>query len=231
MNAARSRLPAIAPLILLSLSYAPGALAGLVSYANDQSAWLGAIGGASAISVSEDFNSFTSDVLIEGSSLDLGPLTISASSSGVTLFNRIDAPPHSSGQANQNGSASYYGLNNVNFTFATALAAVGFDYLDQGSPEQAYNLTVNLLGGGSQVFNLGVPGTAEFRGFVATEGDLISSIAWAQGPSTSTFSVDNILMAESLLVSELPVPPALALIGLGVAGLFGLRRRPLRAGD
>lgn len=167
--------------------------AGIVTFIgnNTQASWESAIGGVGAITGTEDFNSFTSDVPGNNAVLDLPLFTITSASSNDN-FNIIDAPVHSTGQANQNGTTSFLGLQNVTIDFKDDLTALAFDYIDSGGASQNYGLRVNFSGGGSDTFFLGNPNPVEFRGITTNNGTLIDSITWILPSSPSPFSVDNV---------------------------------------
>ncbi len=206
--------------------FAAQAHASLLTYYGiaGEAAWLTRIGGSGAVTDTEDFNSFTRDVLIEGRSFDVGAFTITASGNGNTTFNRIDVPPYESSQANQDGTPSFYGLHNVTLDFAENLSAFALGFLDSGSPIQAYDIRVDFTDGSSQIIQFGVPRSAEFRGLATTEGQLIDSISWLRsGVATSPFSIDN----TRLVAARVPEPAMLALFGLSLAALgFARSRRP-----
>ena len=208
--------------LALSLAVAMPAQAGVMTFFDDEAGWLTAIGGAGNITQTEDFNSYVADVLIEGSSFDVGDFTISANGTGNNSFNRIDAPAHEATQANQNGTASYYGLHDVDFAFDNPLEAVALDWLDSGGSSQIYDIVIGFTDSTSTVVQFGISGTAAFRGLVATGGQLIESLTWVRSGSTSPFSVDNVRMVSG--AAPIPAPVSLGLSFIGLLG-FTLERR------
>ena len=195
------------------------AWAGLVIYIGDseQTAWEAAIGGVTAISGTEDFNLFTSDVPGDGTTIDLPLLTISAFADD-SQWNRIDVSPDEQAQADQDGTPSFLGLKDVTFDFKQDLVAVGFGWLDNGIESQIYTLQVNFTDSSSSSFSIGVTTGPEFRGFVATEGALIDSLTWLPTSNYSPFSVDDIRLVA------VPEPSTALLVGMGLVAMSASRR-------
>jgi hypothetical protein len=192
--------------------------AALTTFINDQAGWLAQIGGAGAITGTEDFNSFGVDVSVHNTTLNLPLLSITASSANPS-FNKIDVPPFFNVQADQDGTPSFLGYQNVTIDFAQNLTALEFGYLDAGGLSQVYSLQVNFVGGGSSTFSLGIHDPEVPIGLAADGGTLIDSITWVLSPTASPFSVDNIRL------SAVPVPAAVWLFGSGLIGLIGVARR------
>jgi hypothetical protein len=182
----------------------------------EEANWLAAIGGAGAITATEDFNSFSSDVPGNDTTLVFDHFSITAS--GSPTRNLVDAPPYVEGQANQDGTPSYFGDNSVLIDFDDDLVGVGFGYLDGGGESQNYQLRVTLTDASTFTFFMGNPNAADFRGIVATEGQLIDSIEWL-GPE-SPFSVDNF----SLAATAVPEPASGMLLAVSL-GMIATRRK------
>lgn len=195
------------------------AQAAIITFIDDLAGWEAQIGGIGSITGTEDFNSFGTDVSGHNATINLPLFSITSSSTNSSL-NKIDVPPYSNAQADQNNTPSFLGFQNVTIDFTQNLTALGFGYLDAGAiSSQSYSLQVNLVGGGSSTFALGNPNPEIFIGLVADAGMQIDSITWVLPPNPSPFSVDNFRLVA------VPIPPALYLFGGGILGLVTVARR------
>jgi PEP-CTERM motif len=87
---------------------------------------------------------------------------------------------------------------------------------------QSVSITLTLSDGTTVPFT---PTSAadSFRGFVSTSP--ITSLVFS-GPGASLYAgLDNFTVGAAAPVVEVPEPTSLALVGLGIAGLFAARRR------
>ncbi len=199
--------------------------AGIVTFIGnaEQANWESAIGGVGAITGTEDFNSFTSDVFGNNTVLDLPLFTITSASSNGN-FNIIDVPAQNA-QANQDGTPSFLGLQNVTIDFKEDLTALAFGYIDSGADTQNYGLRVNFSGGGSDTFLLGNPNPVEFRGITTNNGTLIDSITWILPASPSPFSIDNVrVLSVNGGGGAVPEPTSIGLMVMALV-FFYLRNK------
>jgi hypothetical protein len=165
-----------------------------------------------------DFNSITSDIIIDpqagGSSFDAGPFTISEIGSQQT-YTRIDATPFFGGLT-VNGTTNLLssiqsGTSRVTqLTYDSPILAWGAD-----SKAASSSVTVHYAIGGVGTISHPTSTTAGFFGFVST--DSFSSISITSS-GARLVGFDNIS-------SAVPIPGAVWLLGSGLIGIVGIRRK------
>jgi hypothetical protein len=152
-----------------------------------------------------------------------GPVTFAPDSSG-TLWVFGD-----NYYANTFGGAAFIsaqeglvnGSNNVTATLAPGVTAIGFSYGPADAAGEAITVTIN----GSGSYNLAIPAvfaTADFVGF--TSDTPITSVAFTeQGLGMDIIQFE--LGTANPAVSPAPEPASMLLLGLGLMGLAGVRRK------
>ncbi len=110
-------------------------------------------------------------------------------------------------------------------TFNTNQSAFGFDTNQLMGTR--ITVQINFAGGGSFTDSLSIlpptGGTPEFFGFQSSATD-IASVNIFGNDSTFAFAVDNFRFAAGP-TTQVPEPASLLLLGLGLAGLAGARRK------
>jgi hypothetical protein len=198
------------------LAATPIANASLLVF-TDRTTWLAAAAGTAQLS--EDFNSFTSDVLYGSLPAAAGFLTLSVVNGNSDNSWRIDAIP-----------ATFSTIPSVNgTTFATVLAAkgyggtrlsfnsiraFGFDYAGASYSTSPGLLTTSR----GDAISIGVTsiGTKSFLGVIFTAGETFTSLTLS---STGAFAagIDNVSAFAPAPVPELPTA---LLLAAGIAGVF-----------
>jgi len=173
----------------------------------------------------EDFSSSATSMVTSNFSQAFNGFTIDATTHGelVGVTNTIAACQNTSICApydNQN----YFGWRNSDgghgpdLSFNGITSAIGFDFFNS-DPTDDYQVLVNgLLVGRFNKSNAG------FFGIVATAGSNISSFQIlhdSTGGYVGGAGIDNVRVATTAV----PEPSSLAIIGLGLFGLFGANRR------
>ena len=186
---------------------------------DDRGAWEAAVGSPDFL---VDFNSYTTDTYFLNSPIDLGPLTIEATGPDTPSWNLIDTSPfEQSGSANGTPDAYFYVDDRDDpplvgkITFDAPVDAWGFDIRNAGN---LYALYMDLeTPSGIQTLSLFEPTSDVFFGVLLYEG--MSSITF-RNEYADGFRIDNIAA-----VTAVPEPSTLLLIGTGLVGLVGFRRK------
>jgi hypothetical protein len=88
-------------------------------------------------------------------------------------------------------------------------------------------ITVNLLGGGTQVYNLGVDNGQNFLTILATGTDRITSVDINSNVGVNAIDIDDgrQFRISGLGATPVPEPGTLALFAAGLIGIQRLRRK------
>lgn len=128
------------------------------------------------------------------------------------------------------GKATYWSSTEQQLHFSPGITAFGaeFDLSSTGSFGawgSGAGITVAYNEGGSEFFNLS-PGTFNgfnFWGFVAQSGLTISTIELTEG--TGNVGGGEHGWIDNVRVSQVPIPAATWLVGIGLLGIVGVRRK------
>ena len=191
----------IAVVGMVGLLAAPVANALVTTYTTEAS-WLTAVGSGSVL---ENFN----DPVFAG---PLTSITGGSFQSGTNAFS---------------GQQVYGGVigtgSTMTFNFSTAISALGgfWDLAGPGGPGS--NITLNLIGGGTEVFSNYFSRTlaGSFQGFTASSAFNSMTLSEGTGCCQETFQLEN------LRISPVPEPEtyAMFMVGLGLIGFMARRRK------
>lgn len=206
MNALGRIFRSIACSMFLLGLMAPLGNAAITTYTTEDS-WLTAVGGTSFL---EDFNDATlhpSIISITGGSENTFPFAGTSAFVGQQVFR---------GQTTE--------FDAITFSFSTALFGLGgfWDLAGPGGP--GANLTLNLIGGGVEVFTdyfaNSLAGT--FQGFTTTSA--FSSMVLSNGTVSGAIETFEL---ENMRVAAIPEPEIYAMLaaGLGMMGFIARRRK------
>ena len=122
------------------------------------------------------------------------------------------------------GNETYFTYDGIRFGFSTPIRAFGIDINTASTANSTFKATTNLLN--VDFFSCDDPfpvsGTGQFLGFTSTE-----DIYWVTLALTDPDTKNNAFSVtlETLRYQPIPLPPALLLLGSGLAGLGLLRLR------
>lgn len=209
----------LAPFVAAALLIAPAANAAFITYTSE-SAWDTAVGA----SVTEDFNSITTETSFRTSPVTVGNMTFSGFTPSHPDFNEIGTTDPFFGFTSTNvriATSSVAG-DQARIDFVTGVSAWGADIANL-EPVRASSFTVfdagdNALG----TFNSYTAGTG-FHGFELTAGEVASYLVFNSATVDEFFGLDDAKFVTSeAAVSE---PGSLAIFGLSFIGLGYMRRR------
>lgn len=197
---------------------------------DDESNFLAAIGGSA--DATADFNGFAADTTFLGSTVDVGPFSLSATG---TVENKIDAPANTFGFLLDNTTYAHLFVTPDGTTARIDFDApvIAFGALTANmNPATQWALTTSA---GSEVISGNGVSSTVFFGFVLDAGVTMTSIlvstpTAANGGVPDAFGIDNVLLALDQGApgpTPAPEPPLVALLAVGLVGV-GLRRRRTR---
>ena len=191
----------------LTLSHSPGGNAAVVTYA-DQPTWATAVGAFATESFDAGgLQSFTGVVTSVG--------VIQPATQLLTGSIWHDRPTVGGGEST---TFSYLPGNLIG-------AGATWD-TSPGDEGQALILTLNLVGGGTEVVGQIGPLANTFFGFVSSNPFTSFTITAGTNPGVAeTFEMDNLLLAAAVV----PEPATIGLLCSGLIGLAAARRRKARA--
>jgi hypothetical protein len=140
----------------------------------------------------------------------------------------IDVPPLSNAtECSVDGSAQLCGFNGSVLTFSFANPISAFGAMFSSLNDDRLRTQLEIFNGTTLIATLSpstVSGQADrFFGFAASAGEEITSFR-TKFVANDVFGIDNI----SIVSRPVPEPGSIALLGLGLAGLFSARRRITR---
>ena len=204
-------------------------IAAIITF-TDEATFLAAIGGSS--DVSEDFNQYATDQSFANGSIDVGAFVLSAQGAWHNSQNIIDTSPFTFSGISAIDGTPYadffvkedsYGITSAKIEFHSPVFAFGatFKELSNGTVLEF------LTSSGQEQLQTNTSGSLQFLGFVASNGEAFSEIAFLPNGARDGFGLDNVHIGNSL--SAVPIPAAVWLFGSGLIGLIGLARRKANA--
>ena len=188
---------------MAGLIAAPAANATVTTFTTEAS-WLSAVGAGSVL---ENFN----DPVLAS---PLTSITGGSFQAGTYAF---------AGQQVYGGVASAPGT--ITFNFSTAIYALGafWDLAGPGGPGS--NISLNLLGGGTETFTNYFANSLAggFQGFTSSSAFTSMTLSEGTGCCQETFQVENLRIAP---VPE-PETYAMFMVGLGLIGFMARRRKDI----
>src|SRR5262245_7549256 len=198
----------------------------------DRAAWQTVAGTPNA---TEDFQGFTQDRFIYPTPVQANGFSIVANGSLPAIFaGRVDVLPFTfaGSLVSPNGTNFFMGSlvndadfgieRNVILTFNSPVTAFGADLRTR-----ALNEFIDVYGAGNALLGTisPAPSTTQFYGFALTGGERAERLVFRTIPtaqdnviSVNVFGMDNVAMV-------VPAPPAVILVGVGVATVALARRR------
>lgn len=176
----------------------------------------------------QDFEGFGADTSFATVPLDIGPFTLRTNGIAVAGRNVVDVSAfHYSGTPPSFGNAAVDIFVDIDLTasviFDTAVSGFFSDFLWAGNTSEL-NLTLALLGGGSQHYT--VPGRGDALspfGFWSSS-NRITSIEFSNSLNDG-FYIDNVSLSPLSSAPVVPVPAAVWLFATALIGLAGFSKR------
>ncbi|MCB2107043.1 MAG: PEP-CTERM sorting domain-containing protein [Rhodobacteraceae bacterium] len=207
--------------------------AGYITF-TDRAAWRAAAGGGVG-DLAENFNSFTGTTIYGNpTGIDAGFLhfaTVSNNYGSDTSWS-VRTASNLAGSQTVNGSAyvslvSYSPSGGDTLITHVPLVALGFDYRGpSNTPSNDANPLTLITSLGDNITGPTILGSSSgFFGILYTGGEFFTSIEVRDFTDNRTFFGADNFEAFSALGDSVPVPGALALLGLGLLGAGAMRRR------
>jgi hypothetical protein len=198
-------------LFVLFFTFATQANAAITTF-NSEASWLAAVGPGSVL---EDFNNASLAAPLTSITGGTFPAAGSYAFAGQQVFHAVASS-----------------TNVITFNFSTAISGLGglWDLAGPGGP--GTNLTLNLVGGGTEVFTDYFSNTlaGTFRGFVASSAFNSMTLRMGTECCVETFELENLRMSPVNPVPE-PETYAMLLIGLGLIGFITYRKKNNKNND
>lgn len=220
--------PAICLAALMSLSVAAPSQAALAIF-TDRAAWQAASGGIA--DKSEDFNSYTDDILYGAAPFTAGFLTLSVVAGQFDTSWRIDVLPSAANTIpDVDGStylttigAGHLGFGDTLMSFAP-VRALGFDYA--GADYSTVDGVLTTSRGDSFTLTMSGNGQTSFIGLLYSAGETFTSLEWNEGAGPVTFPAFGTGIDNVEAFSAVPLPASGWMLGTVFAALgVGARRR------
>ncbi len=167
----------------------------------------------------EDFQSFVVDTPFHTTPVDVGDFTLSMIGSPNTSYNYIDIGPPASAETNVNGTTNMRVFTDNSpsfdliFTFDTAITAFGADFANINDDILRTRLLV-----GSEIATPPI-NPYPFVSFYGFTSDVAFTSITFEGLENDVYGIDNVTY------SPIPEPTTMLLLGTGLIGLAGFRRK------
>jgi len=205
--------------VLLAFFCVANVEAATISF-SDRTAWLTAISGSI---ITEDLNSISADDFFTDDSRVLGDLTFTSTGNAVVgiLFDAIPGRFGANTGIDNTTFLSAAGLTSTSLLtieLSTAVTAFGFDTLNFDSGNEQAEIFIN---GNSVGFTGSSDGDIGFLGVIDNSAFSTIEIRGAAGTVDVVAGFDNI----SYTTAAVPAPAAVWLLGSGLIGLIGMRKK------